>query len=529
MVCKKCGKENIEQNKFCSGCGNSLLTNEDLDNTKTISFDDLKDKLEETKEEIEKELNINNSIEEENILDKNSFNNEINTSDIIENNSVNLNQSNNIDVNQNIDLNNVNQINNKSIDTDFYGNDFKRKNNKGIIIIIIFILLIILGIGFYFLSKPKNMLLLSVQKYISDLGTSKDINSISSNYNLSFEMNSSNEEMNGLFNIYNNLKISGLYELDLNKKIANIEVGSTYKDKTLLNGSMYLEDDNYYILLEGIYDNYIKYSNDTLTNNSVNNDIDKKDINNIINGFKNSIKHSIKDEYLTKNKEKININNKEYNTNKITLTVDNKNFKTIMKDIFTYLKNDKNFINSINNNSKENIDTKIEDILNNLDKLNEEDIPIEIKIDFYLKRFTNELVKLEIKNNISGEEVFNFNIIENNIELFIKEEDNIINFKYTKSNNDNVVEISNEDYIMRIKYNIDTKYNKTILNKDISKSIELGKLTKEELEEITNRISSREGLIELKNDLSIYMNTLFSNPSDNINNNINNTKIEEKN
>ena len=40
MNCLKCGKENLDNNKFCSGCGNSLITNESIDNTKTISFDD---------------------------------------------------------------------------------------------------------------------------------------------------------------------------------------------------------------------------------------------------------------------------------------------------------------------------------------------------------------------------------------------------------------------------------------------------------------------------------------------------------
>ena len=180
MICLKCGKDNIEQNKFCSGCGNSLIIDENLDNTKTMSFDDLKDKVEETQGEIEKQLNINNTIEEENILDKNSSNNETNTNDIIENNSVIHEQSNNINMNQNIEFN---DINNNSIDTDFYGNDFEENNNKGIIIIIvIFILLIILGMGFYFFSKPKNMLLLSVQKYISDSNVGKNINSISSTY-----------------------------------------------------------------------------------------------------------------------------------------------------------------------------------------------------------------------------------------------------------------------------------------------------------------------------------------------------------
>ena len=546
MICLKCGKDNIEQNKFCSGCGNSLITNENLDNSKTMSFDDLKDKVEETQGEIEKELNINNTIEEENILDKNSSNNETNTNDIIENNSVIHEQSNNINMNQNIEFN---DINNNSIDTDFYGDDFNEinnnnyKNNKGlIIIIVIFILLIILGMGYFFLSKPKNMLLLSVQKYISDSNVGKNINSISSTYNLSFEIKSNKEEMNKIFDIYNNLKLSGLYEIDLNKKIANIEIGSTYKDKTLLNGSMYLEDNNYYFLLEGIYDNYIKYPNNKLTNNNVSNDVDKKDITNVINGFKNSIKHSIKDEYLTKNKEKVTINNKEYNLNKITLTIDKNNFKPIMKDIFTYLKNDKNFVNSINNNSKEDIITKIDDILNNLDKLNEEDILIEIKINFYIKNFTNELLKLEIKNNMSGVEIFNFNMIENNIDMFIKEKENIINFKYTKNNNENVIELSNQEVSMKINYNIDTKYNKTIINKDVSKTIELDKLTDKEQAEITNKLMSQEGLNEFTKDLTTYTNTLFSYSSinetysennNNLNNNTNtndnaNIKIEEK-
>ena len=532
MICLKCGKDNIEQNKFCSGCGNSLLSNENSDNTKTLSFDDLKDKMEETKEEIEQQLNINNSIKE------NISNNEINTNVIIENNNNINEQSNNIDLNPKIELNN---INNNSIDTEFYGNDFKEKSNKSlIIIIIIFILLGVLGIGFYFLNKPKNILLLSVQKYISDLGVGKDINSISSSYNLSFDMKSTDDKMKPLFDTYNNLKLSGLYEIDLNKKIANIEVGSTYKDKTLLNGSMYLENNDYYLFLEGIYNNYIKFTNKSLTNNNVSNDVDKKDINNIINGFKNATKNSIKDEYLTKNKEKITINNKEYNTNKITLIIDKTNFKTIMKDFFTYLKNDKNFVNSINNNSQENIVTKIDEILNNLDKIKEEDIPIELKMDFYIKSFTNDLLKLAIKNKISNIEVFTFDMIENNINMYIKEEDNIINFKYTNNNNNSVIEVSNQDFTMKINYNIETKYNKTIINKDVSKSVELNTLTKQEQEDITNKLFSNEGLIELKNDLSVYINSLFNSPNisenyydNNLNNNLDinnnlddNTKIE---
>ena len=200
-----------------------------------------------------------------------------------------------------------------------------------------------------------------------------------------------------------------------------------------------------------------------------------------------------------------------------------------MKDIFTYLKNDKNFVNSMNNNSKENIVTKIDNILNNLEKLNEEDIPIEIKIDFYLKRFTNELVKLEIKNNISSEEVFNFNMIENNINMSIKNENNVLNFKYSKNDNNNIIELFNQEITMKINYIIDTKYNKTIRNKDISKSVEINKLTEQEQTEISNKLMAHEGMTEFINDLSIYMNTLFSYPTKNENYSDNNLNDNDNN
>ena len=425
----------------------------------------------------------------------------------VELNDLNINNNKIIQENMAVD----NNINKNGIDKDFYGNDFRENKNKiWIILIIIFVFVLIAFSGFcYYFSIPKNMLMFSFYKYSSKIENyfSKAYYSVSGNYNFVFNSKDLTGTNQQLLDVYNGLVLSGTYGYDFDRKITTLEFGSLYKNNTLINGNLYSEKDNYYLYLDGIYDKYLMSKQNEQGNNSINDDTYKQDYINIINGIKNSLISSIKDEYLIKTSGIYN----EKKVNKITLNINKNNYNVIISDFLKFLMNDKAFIKSINNIADKDIEVEINDFLNDIDKYVYNN---NINIDFYIKKITNDIIKMDVElKNSSGKDFVKISFVDNNIKLIYSDGNvtNNINLKIYNNNNKNNIyelEISNKDLIMNLKLNLSINYNKIINNKDINNNIDIAKLSDIDKQNIINNIFNKQNIQLFMNDILKITNNL---------------------
>ena len=497
MKCIKCGKEYDENNKFCSVCGQNLENNND---SNSFWEEDYKNKFDNT---IKINEDLLQSINEQKLF----YNYDDN---IEENEEIKIINNNDIEKLENVKSIN-NDLNDIDVDKEFYGNDFKvKKNNIWIILMVIFILLLIIFGGiYYYLSIPKNMLMFSFYKYSSKLENyfSKDYYSISGNYNIDFDSNDLTGTNQKILDVYNGLSLSGTYGVDFDRNVTTLEFGSLYKNNTLINGNIYGTNDNYYLYLDGVYDKYLMTKLNKNNSTSTNNKVTNQDYINVVNCIKNSLITSIKDEYLVKTSG--TYNNKR--VNKINLYINKDNYNIIATDLLTFLKDDKQFIKSINNITNKDMYDEIDTLLSNIDNYVYNN---NINIDFYIKNITNDLLKLDIElKNSSGKDFVNISIEDSNIKLVYSDgsEINNINLKSYKENKTNIyeLEINNKDLVMNLKLNLLINYNKTITNKDVNNNIDIEKLTNEDKQNIINNIMD-------KPNIQLFMSDIFK-LSDNLN------------
>lgn len=460
MKCIKCGKEYSDNVKFCSVCGEKIEENNEstsfwdedvdnkFDNTIKISDDLLKD------------------IEEQKV----NFNNEI-----IENNT------------SEIELNNE-KLSSKDIDRDFYGNDFKvKKSTIFFVVLIIISILSLIGGVLYFISKPKNTLMLSLYKYSSKLKNNylKNYNSLSGNYNIDYELKDLSGKYKDIIDDYNDFTLSGTYGIDIKRKVANLEFGSSYKDKEFINGNIFNNDNEFYLYFEKVFDKYIKYD----SKNKINlyDKFDNKDYTNIVNALKDTFISSLKEEYVVKYDDVIN----GKNVNKVNIKIDKNNYKEIVIEFLNSLKNNEQFINSINDISNKDIKEVIDKIIIDL---NNKEFKNVFDIDFYISKFSYNLIKLEVKMN--NKIIIDIN--EDNININNK----ILKILLNKEDNKYKIDITSKDINLKFNLELTNKYNTTVKNKDVSNYIDVKEVKDNELEIITN-LSKREGFINFYNKINL--------------------------
>lgn len=104
-------------------------------------------------------------------------------------------------------------------------------------------------------------------------------------------------------------------EIDTKESIANIEYDTEYKDEKLINIKSFIENNTYYILLDGIYDNYLKIKNNDVNSESFKEamnsiQINSNDINTILNALEKSFSEEIVKYDFMKENDNISIDGK---------------------------------------------------------------------------------------------------------------------------------------------------------------------------------------------------------------------------
>ena len=137
----------------------------------------------------------------------------------------------------------------------------EKKSGSKVAILLLVLGIIIIGGGlyFYFFKKDNNVFGTYITKS-ADYLEKNVVNTLDSEgkIGLSFNLNTNDEELKDTVNLLNKIKIDSSYQVDFTNKKMYIGLDSTYDNKELLKGSLYLENSYLYFNLNNITDKYYK-------------------------------------------------------------------------------------------------------------------------------------------------------------------------------------------------------------------------------------------------------------------------------
>lgn len=391
---------------------------------------------------------------------------------------------------------------NKKVDN---GNDKKKKKKFPLILIVLLVIIIFIGVGvYYFINSSRNVFMVAIDTVFGYL-EENTINNSTSSGTFSIKMSASGTDSSAsyLSSFIDKVDFSGTYGIDYENKLVNVDLKSNYDDKKLINANVYMESGNGYILLDELYDKYIRVpieDYDSMFSSYSN----KDDYRVVVSSIKNAIKVSLKDEYFTK--EKVELDGQK--VNKTVLKVNKANYDAIMDDIYNELVNDDKFLNSMAivgrmsvNEVKEILkdlsetDLEFEELEGSNEKFVEFDVALFTKGSDFLKvEFTTSSSKIVISNDDAN---YNFEFSENNDIVF---KGSIV---LNKANNNVLLRIDSVESNISIEFNVNStiEHGSMIEKKVVSNNVSSSEISEDEIKEIYTKLLKEEGVVSLIQDI----------------------------
>lgn len=390
------------------------------------------------------------------------------------------------------------------------------KNNKTKWFLIIFLILLLGGgIAFYYFKYFNNPVYV-ISKGLSKVYESYDnVMDIDENKpyrvsgNLKLGIDSSDQEMQEIYDVVNNIDL--LYNINLSEKdeLYNIEIDSKYLDSKLFNGKIISNKDKVYLYLEDLYDKYLYVETEEVSKNELVEDLNEEDYANILGGLQTAFTESFNDNDFKREKTTITDDGKKISVYKNYLVIDNTNYKRIFKNVLTKLRDDEKFIASFNKALEEkNAKDMLEEELNAL--LSSE---FDGKIEFvvYSKGYTNKFVKLSV-NIYEMDQVYNVDVDCDKITINQGDaKDDLMTVVIDVETNNWQVSITMADQLdlglekITMKFGMLFSNINSVEKIDESKAINIEKLTDDELMGIYQKILQNEGFNRLIEDFSLGM------------------------
>lgn len=214
-----------------------------------------------------------------------------------------------------------------------------------------------IGVGGYFLyqekfNNPKSI----VRKILEE--SNNNLNELLIN-----EKDNSKYKVNGLVKVDVNLgkedaKIASILkdinfqfsgEVDPNESIANIDINTKYKNEKLIDLKTYFENNITYILLDGIYDKYLKIENENNNEENIGNiKINVNDIQVLIKSLGSAFKEEITKYDFNQEKIVITIDGKDVSTLNNYLILKDNDVNKLINNIFLTMGNNSDALKAIN-------------------------------------------------------------------------------------------------------------------------------------------------------------------------------------
>ena len=226
-----------------------------------------------------------------------------------------------------------------------------KPEKKGTLKVILFILLgvaalvvgVVLAFYFFVYTKPQYLFKTSLDVLKNKISETTSSSDGPMQVDLSFQTNiNSNDEMfKPIFENINKLYFETSIYLDLQNKIEFMKLDTKYKDQALLSADMFVEKENAFVKLNGIFDKYIKV---ILEEDIFKEESTDSNATIVAEGIINAVDVSLKNEYFTKVEKTASLNNMVKKVTANTLVINGENVVPFITDVVNTLKADEEFL-----------------------------------------------------------------------------------------------------------------------------------------------------------------------------------------
>lgn len=302
------------------------------------------------------------------------------------------------------------------------------------------------------------------------------------------------------FKALNDLELLFNGEINQKDRIGNIDINTKYKNDNLVDMNLYYENDTTYLLLKDIYDKYLKIDNKEEDTVIVKVNINPNDVYVIYNSLLNALDKEIDKLEIKQENDTITIGGKERKVINNYIELKDKEVNNLSKSILNTLKNDKEFIEAINNITSENYLEKLEETE---DSINEEEFVGTYKINFYTDRgiFKKKIVSTRQTITQNGMAAFITvdRISDDEIYLAITSTGITYSFniKTAKSAMNLILGMNVLGQHVNVELSMNYETIKEVNKPDISKSKDIDSLTDKEIEGIKEKLRDNKALLKL--------------------------------
>ena len=378
---------------------------------------------------------------------------------------------------------------------------------KGLKISLAILLIVGVLVGAYFLYQYKFNNPNAIIKQVLDSvkSSAKNTSKINEKYKydglLKIDTNMADENTN---NIIKNLELQINGQLDYKEQIGNVIINTKYKNEKFVGISTYYEKNNLYLLLNDLYDKYIKFENKNEINT---NNIDSKDAQIIANSIIDALKKEINNLKVEQSNSTITIDGKDVETIENKITLNSEQIITISKNILTSLKNNKEFIKTMDKVSKENTTESINKLLKDINKkdtnetcfisfytdnglFNKKLISIRLAV---IDNKTDEKQVIEIDKISNDETSILFSTLQGEVLVRIKKNGNAVNL---------TINTKQDEKFIKIIFNVNYEKINTITKPDVSNNKDMASITEQELNDIQTKLMENKTLLKLIEEIS---------------------------
>ncbi len=316
-----------------------------------------------------------------------------------------------------------------------------------------------------------------------------------------------------LFNkIFNNLAVQIIGEVDTRNNINNLDISSKLNNEKLINGKIYIENNNIYVRSDELYERFILL--DDIDNIISLQGTEIKDISILYNSVISSFIKNLDTNNAVKTNQIVKYNNNNIEANEYKISLTSKAVIQLARNIYNDLKNDSEFMNTlkkIDNDAQERLEKELffDDNISD-----QSDSSVIYEINFYTtKDITNEkLIKISQSyrvGNINLKLDIDF-IDEDTYLITIDLNNQITTIKLTINSNIFSIDFNSETDKVNININANFNYEEisTVLKEDVSNSIkssEIDDLSEEEKERVDNNIKENKTLVDFLHNVRDYL------------------------
>ena len=302
------------------------------------------------------------------------------------------------------------------------------------------------------------------------------------------------------------LQLSG--EMDLDESISNYQINTKYKNDKLMDISFYQEKNDVYLLLEGLYDKYIKIDANEQTQNLPTNipkiNINPDDMKTIMNAIITSLEEEINKLEITKADATINIDGKDINVLNNYVEFKDKELNSFVKSIVTNLKNNQEFVNAINRITNADVKSSLDELIKGID---EEEFKGVYKINFYTDKGLFNKKLISVRQTITQDGItmsINVDKISDD-EIIISLSTIGLSYSIKMKKNNSAINMLVGINVMGQYINVDINMNydeiKEVNKVDVSNYKNASELTEEEIEEISKKTMDNKALLQLMEEI----------------------------